>query len=109
MLQFQSHLLDFLALGKKLCRTRFVKSLGQLPESDERLKSSQGGLCYLVYLNLVYLSKALSQVTSGNMLKANNVYALWLTVIGCKKGEKTSFELCCLDILRYLGAMKGRN
>lgn len=50
---------------------------------------------------LVYLSKALTQVTNGNMLKADNVYALCFTVIGCKKGEKASFAVVLTVVLSY--------
>lgn len=52
-------------------------------------------------LYLVYLRKALSQVTNGYMLKADNVYVLWFTVTGCKKGEKASFAVTLLVVLSY--------
>lgn len=49
----------------------------------------------------MFISVSTISVINGNMLKADNVHALWFTVVGFKKGKKASFAVKLIVVLSY--------
>ena len=83
-LQFHGHLLDLLGLAKLLSHTGFVKvTVTATPVCREPETLAGGSLCCPICL-----SKALTQVTSDNVLKANNVYAYGLLSVDVRKERR---------------------